>query len=63
MLLALLAVIPALAALTGCSPHRPTQVVKVAQYNGGQTDFLNGAIDDVRFYGRALSAAEVSALP
>jgi len=34
-----------------------------AQYNGGQTDFVNGAIDDVRFYSRALSAAEVSALP
>jgi len=34
-----------------------------AQYNGVQTDFVNGAIDDVRFYSRALSAAEVAALP
>lgn len=34
-----------------------------AQYNGVQVDFTNGAIDDVRFYGRALSAAEVAALP
>ena len=34
-----------------------------AQYNGAQVDFVNGAIDDVRFYSRALSAAEVSALP
>jgi len=34
-----------------------------AQYNGTKTDFVNGAIDDVRFYSRALSAAEVAALP
>jgi len=34
-----------------------------AQYNGAQVDFVNGAIDDVRFYSRALSAAEVTALP
>ncbi len=34
-----------------------------AQYNAVQTDFVNGAIDDVRFYSRALSAAEVAALP
>jgi len=34
-----------------------------AQYNGTKTDFTNGAIDDVRFYSRALSAAEVAALP
>jgi hypothetical protein len=34
-----------------------------AQYNGAQVDFVNGAIDDVRFYSRALSAAEVAALP
>jgi hypothetical protein len=34
-----------------------------AQYNAVRTDFVNGAIDDVRFYSRALSAAEVAALP
>jgi hypothetical protein len=33
-----------------------------AKWNGGSVDFLNGAVDEVRFYGRVLSGAEISAL-
>lgn len=33
-----------------------------AKWNGAAVDFVNGAIDDARFYGRALSGAEISAL-
>lgn len=35
---------------------------RVAQPPGDATDFLQGQIDDVRIYGRALSGAEVGAL-
>jgi hypothetical protein len=33
-----------------------------ARWNAASVDFLNGSVDEVRFYGRALSAAEVSTL-
>jgi hypothetical protein len=33
-----------------------------AKWNGAAVDFVNGAIDDARFYGRALSAAEITGL-
>lgn len=33
-----------------------------AKWNGGNVDFLNGSVDEVRFYGRVLSAAEISTL-
>jgi hypothetical protein len=33
-----------------------------SKWNGGNTDFVNGAIDDVRYYGRVLTASEVSTL-
>jgi hypothetical protein len=32
------------------------------KWNGAQADFVNGAIDDARVYGRALSAAEITTL-
>jgi hypothetical protein len=33
-----------------------------AKWNGGNVDFLNGSLDDVRFYGRVLTAGEISTL-
>lgn len=33
-----------------------------AKYNGSNGDFLNGAIDEVHFYDRALSAAEIQSV-
>jgi hypothetical protein len=39
----------------------PTAIGR-AKWNGGNVDFLNGSVDDVRFYGRVLSASEISTL-
>jgi hypothetical protein len=33
-----------------------------ARWNAASVDFLNGSVDEVRFYGRVLSGAEISAL-
>jgi len=37
-------------------------VVGRAKWNGASVDFVNGAIDDVRIYGRALTSGEVATL-
>jgi len=37
-------------------------VVGRGKYGGNPVDFLHGAVDDVRVYDRALSAAEVATL-
>jgi hypothetical protein len=39
----------------------PTAIGR-AKWNGASVDFLNGSVDEVRFYGRVLSGAEISAL-
>jgi hypothetical protein len=31
-------------------------------WNAGQVDFVNGAIDEVHFYDRVLTAAEITSL-
>jgi hypothetical protein len=39
-----------------------TTTVGAAKWNGARTDFVDGRLDEVRFYGRALTLAEVQAL-
>jgi hypothetical protein len=39
-------------------PNTPTSGTYIASNNGG-TERFNGLVDDVRFYNRALSAAEI----
>lgn len=39
----------------------PTAIGR-ARWNSANVDFLNGSVDEVRFYGRALSAGEISNL-
>ena len=39
----------------------PTAIGR-AKWNGSNVDFLNGSVDEVRFYGRVLSLAEIQAL-
>jgi hypothetical protein len=37
-------------------------IIGAAKWNGARVDNLNGTVDEVRFYGRALSGAEISTL-
>ncbi|GHF18798.1 LamG domain-containing protein [Pseudolysinimonas yzui] len=46
---------------TSWTAFGPT-IVGAAKWNGVRTDYVNGAIDEVRFYGRVLSGAEIAAL-
>lgn len=39
----------------------PTAIGR-AKWNGGSVDFLNGSVDEVRFYGHVLTLAEIQAL-
>jgi hypothetical protein len=46
---------------TSWTAFGPT-IVGAAKWNGARVDFLNGAVDEVRFYGRVLSGSEISTL-
>jgi Concanavalin A-like lectin/glucanases superfamily/Glycosyl hydrolases family 2, sugar binding domain/Glycosyl hydrolases family 2 len=53
------------ASLTACQPFtKPvgSTVVGRGKYNGGPVDYLDGTVDQVHLYDRALSAAEVTKL-